>query len=309
MTTFLNKYKACILGMYAFFILLHFVLKDNFFPISILFYAAPLILIIALGFVLAWIYRKNKLSVFGMLALSFVFLFHWFNNYYALAEENLEAQHTSSILFWNVAKKPELQLDIIINEIEKSSTSIITLVETRYLKDKEVQFLNDKFPGYTFKRLEDEMLIGVKGRIDSVYNKYEEGSYKFNYIIASINNIETKILIADVYANPFKNKEKPLSEILSFAEANTVDIIVGDFNTPFESVNFKDYNLQFTSFHHYSNGFTATWPYGIPLLELDQIWLNKKHQPIALKKEQYLKSDHKLLIAEYGLISHCEEVR
>jgi len=301
MKTFLNKYKAYILGMYAFLILLHFVLKDSFFFLSILFYATPLILIIILGFFLAWVYRKNRITLLAMLGLSLFFSFQWFSNYYYFAEKNLKSYKTSTLIFWNVAKKPELQLDILISEIEKSSASIIALVETRHLKNSEVKILNKKFPDYNFKRLEDEMLIGVKGKIDSVYNKYVEDSYKFNYINATINNTKAKILIADVSANIFINKEKPLHEILSFAEANTVDVIVGDFNTPFESVHFKNYRLHYTSLHNFSDGFTATWPFGVPLLELDQIWLNKKYKPIVLKKEQYLESDHKLLIAKYGL--------
>ena len=287
--------------MYAFLILLHFVLKDSFFFLSILFYATPLILIIILGFFLAWVYRKNRITLLAMLGLSLFFSFQWFSNYYYFAEKNLKSYKTSTLIFWNVAKKPELQLDILISEIEKSSASIIALVETRHLKNSEVKILNKKFPDYNFKRLEDEMLIGVKGKIDSVYNKYVEDSYKFNYINATINNTKAKILIADVSANIFINKEKPLHEILSFAEANTVDVIVGDFNTPFESVHFKNYRLHYTSLHNFSDGFTATWPFGVPLLELDQIWLNKKYKPIVLKKEQYLESDHKLLIAKYGL--------
>jgi hypothetical protein len=76
-------------------------------------------------------------------------------------------------------------------------------------------------------------------------------------------------------------------------------MVVGDFNIPFESIHFKDFKNNFISFHSFNNGFTATWPLGIPLLELDHFWVSKKHQPVRLYKKYYKASDHALLISEF----------
>ncbi|MGB6269558.1 MAG: endonuclease/exonuclease/phosphatase family protein, partial [Olleya sp.] len=78
-----------------------------------------------------------------------------------------------------------------------------------------------------------------------------------------------------------------------------IDVVVGDFNTPYNSVHFDSYKNNLKSFHQFSRGTTATWAYGFPLLELDHIWLNQKLTPIQLKKFQYKISDHQLLIAKY----------
>jgi len=298
---FIKKHKAYILGLYAFLLLVHFVLKDNIFPISTIFYAAPLILIIPFGLLVLWLYRKVKpillLSIFIMPLL----IYNWLDNNYFITITKTPLNNNQTILFWNVAKKQELQIKIITNKIETFDPNIIALVETKNLKDSEVDTLQNKFKNYQFKKVDGEMLIGIKGSINHVYYKYVEDSHKYNYIEITLDNIKRKLLIADISASPFINKEKPLTAILEFSEAQNIDFLIGDFNTPYESVHFKNYHKNFNSFHTYGNGFTATWPYGIPLLELDQIWLNKKHQPVILIKEQYSKSDHKLLVAEYDL--------
>jgi len=296
----INK-KAYSLALYAFLLFIHFIIKDYIFPISILFYATPLILIIGYGLFTTLLYLKNKMISAILLIVSCMLIISWLNNYYVFTKNQTESKHQYAILFWNVAKKKELQTDIIINEVKSSSVNIISLVETRFLKPSEINTLKNKLPKYTFLKLKNEMCIGVKGKIDSIHNRYIEDKYMFNYVIANIDNKESKILIADVSASPFFNKKESLKAILDFAIENNVDFIVGDFNTPYESIHFKNYHKAYNSLHDYGHGFTATWPFGVPLLELDQVWLNKKYNPVQLKKEQYSKSDHKLLIAKYNL--------
>lgn len=145
------------------------------------------------------------------------------------------------------------------------------------------------------------MIVGVKGNIESISYQYKEKRYKSNYVTAVVNSKRIKLLIADVYASPFINKSEALKAIINFSETQEVDFIIGDFNTPHESIHFNKYKENYKSFRNYSEGFTATWPYGIPLLELDQIWINKVVHGSRLNKFNYSFSDHQLLIAEYIL--------
>lgn len=297
---FIKKHKAYILGIYAFLILVHFVIKDYIFPISIIFYAFPLIIIIILGLFTIYFYRRKKVFFFFLIGISLVLSYHWFSKYYVFPKSKTLPKKNNAILFWNAAKNPErFPIGIISNKTEKHDINILTFVEAENVIEKDIITLKEEFQDYSFKKLQGNMLIGVKGKIDSIFYKSEKKNYKINLIKSTIGNITSKVLIVDVYASPFFNKENTLKEILNFSIENNVDIIVGDFNTPFESIHFRGYENNYRSFHNYCNGLTATWPYGIPLLELDQIWINKTIRPIQLNKFQYLFSDHKLLIAEY----------
>lgn len=224
----------------------------------------------------------------------------WINNYHLVTIDENSPNNINSILFWNVAKKHDLPTDVIVDRVKAFSTDMITLVEASYAKDEEIIDLNENLYGYHFKKLEGDMLFGTKGTIDSVFYEYEEHRYKFNHVETTIDKRKTSILIVDVYASPLVNKEASLKKILHYAQEKNIDIIVGDFNTPHESFHFKSYATNYTSFHDYGNGFTATWPHHFPLLELDQIWVKPHLSPYRLNKFLYSQSDHKLLIAQYS---------
>ncbi|WP_452597628.1 hypothetical protein [Pontimicrobium sp. MEBiC01747] len=294
----LKQYKAYSLGLYAFLIFIHFVLKDRLFPISIIFYATPLILIILLGYLIALFYRKQKTIVYPIIIFQFVLSFYWFNNYY-FTQTKKPLSQTNSVLFWNVAKRKQFPIHPIITHTKNNSCSIITLVEALHVNEQDLESLNTNLPNYSIKKLRGDMLLGVKGTIDSISYKYVDKQYKFNHIKTSINNVPTSVLIVDIYASPFINKKQPLIEVLDYANTHNIDIIVGDFNTPYESVHFTNYTKWYSSFHNYNNGFSATWPYSLPLLELDQIWVSQPLRPDILNSYKYAVSDHKLLIAEY----------
>ena len=296
---FLRKHKAYIVTIYAFLLFINLVLKDRFYPISILFYACPLILIIGFGIFSSILYLKKKIIAFSLLSLQIILTVYWFNNYYAFAEEMPETKNTSSILLWNVAKKDLIPIDILVETIRKENITNLALVEAEHITDKDFKNLNKQLPKFHFKKLKGNMLFGSINRIKTVRYTSEDRSHKFNLIQTYNNNNVENILIVDIYANPFLNRKLPLETTFQYIKNTKTDIIVGDFNTPFESVHFKQYKEKFQSFHVLSNGATATWAFGLPLMELDHIWISSKYIPIHLKKKNFLVSDHQLLIASY----------
>ncbi len=288
--------------MYAFLILLHFALKDYIFPFNVLFYATPLILIILFGVFTTIIFSKNKKVFYSLTIVLGLLIFNWFSNYYNLPKTRTNNAKDSAVLFWNIAKNTKgFPLNIISKKVEESPVNILTFVETDSISNTEFETLKKELKMYSFKKLKGNMIIGIKGEIKSVIYQTKEKSYKYNNVTAVVNNNIIKILIADVYANPFNNKTKALKTIINYSEENKIDFIIGDFNTPYESIHFNTYKKNFTSFREYSEGFTATWPFGIPLLELDQIWFSNTIYGLKLNKYNYNFSDHQLLIAEYIL--------
>ncbi|WP_375239749.1 hypothetical protein [Aurantibacter sp.] len=290
---FLQKYKAYLLVVYAFLILLHFIIKDNYYPLSILFYASPLILIISYGWFTSYAYYKTKLLPLIVICQIIITTLWFVNNYYINNIRYHESNAT--VFFWNLAKKKTFPLKTVTSRIESKTPELLAFVE-----DKSINNFNSKpLKNYSYKKLADNMSILYLGELLDIQFYYKEENYKFNVVKIKYKNNITSYLIADVWASPFVDKKEALTTISDYATNNNIDIILGDFNTPYESIHFKKFYREFNSFHSKNNGLTATWYYGFPLLELDQIWLNKKHQPLLLEKSQHLNSDHKLLIATY----------
>ncbi|WP_143273685.1 endonuclease/exonuclease/phosphatase family protein [Aquimarina sp. MAR_2010_214] len=240
--------------------------------------------------------KKIFYSLVGCLLCLFMY---WFTVYYKVQSPLEFSDSSKSILFWNIARKGEPAINIIIKKVKEQKPSFIALVEAEELTDKDVIRFKNTFISYSIQKLQGGMVIAVKGKINDIEYHCKDESFKFNHITVTLANQKKSILIADVNAVPFTYRKSALHTIYEFTIKKDPSFIVGDFNTPYESVHFGNYKNELNSFHSVSKGFTATWPYGIPLFEIDQIWSTKKIKPIFLKKEYHNISDHALLIGVY----------
>ena len=292
-------FKYALLFFYIGLLIIHFFIKDRFHGLSVLFYACPLPLIILFGIyvTLSFLKRKRIFYILGtiLLAISIYFMTHYFGTEF----EKDTSRSTSHVIFWNAAESQPLPTDILIRHINQSNAEIIALVEAFKVSKEDINILKKAFPNYQFEVLQGDMLIAVKGSIDTIVFPPENPYCKYNYIKATIQQKQISIIIADVQADPLLNKEIPLDMIRKACQKYNVDVLVGDFNTPYESIFFEKFKDEYYSFHPYSIGMSSTWPTPVPVIELDQIWVKKPLQPIKLIKYNYLKSDHKLLIGEY----------
>ncbi|MEZ4803652.1 MAG: endonuclease/exonuclease/phosphatase family protein [Gelidibacter sp.] len=286
-----------LLILFLCLLFIHFILKDRYYTFSILYYACPLPLIILFGLLVTLLFFSKKrifyILIVLLVGMNCYFFLHYFG---AAAEEDKIA--TSSILFWNVAENKPLPTDIITEKIDQYHPEIIALVEA-LPSQEDLNVLKKACPDYQFQKLYGTMLVGIKGSIDNVEFKAKTSVYKFNFIKATINGKLFKIMIADVNAVPFFNKKFPLDFIHDFSQKHKVDVLLGDFNTPYESVFFENFKQDYYSFHPYSIGMTSTWPTKFPVIEIDQIWIGNKFQPIKMDKFCYKLSDHKMLLAKY----------
>ncbi|CDF80524.1 endonuclease/exonuclease/phosphatase [Formosa agariphila KMM 3901] len=303
MIQFIFKYKAkaYLLFWYAFLLLIHFVLKDRISPLIFIFYACPLILVIAYGFLVSLSVYKHKVISIVVLCMNILVCIYWYNNFhYNTYDTTLNsAEQTYSIFYWNISRPDKLPLDIIAENIQTYNPEIIAFVEAKDVSEIDLLALKKQYPLYDIKHLEGEMLIAVQGKIDTVtFNKISNGS-KSNLVTATIQDYKVTFLITDLLANPALSKRKDFKNMLSIVDSNPIDFVIGDFNTPYESHFFDSFKPRFESFHNYNNGFTGTWPSKLPLIEIDHMWLHNKWQPILLHKDFNSKSDHGLMVGKF----------
>ncbi|WP_299777422.1 endonuclease/exonuclease/phosphatase family protein [uncultured Formosa sp.] len=301
---FKYKTKAYILFWYAFLLLIHFVIKDRLQPFVFIFNACSLLVIIIYGIVVALFLYKHKALLISILAINCLLGVYWYNNYHYKTDDitvNTASINTKSILFWNISRPKNLPLEDISKKIKAYRPEILAFVEAKNISEDDLSAFKKQHPLYNIQQLEGEMMIAVKGEINTVvYKKISRGS-KNNFVTVTINNTQFKILINDLFANPALSKKAEFESIKSLVKSENIDFIVGDFNTPYESLFFKTFKSNFESFHKYNNGFTATWPSLFPILEIDHIWISKTWQPIILHKEFNNNSDHGLLVGTYQL--------
>lgn len=294
-------FRACVLIAYAFLLLMHFIVKDHFRSLQIVFYAFPLPNIIFVGLSVSAIllFIKPRTYFVSVAFLTLIVTGIWLNNAYFFQKNVDIPEDATSVIFWNAANRRTIHVKILAENIRNLHPDIISLVEAENASEEDIEILTKEFPDYEFQILEADMFVGVKGKINNVTYTNETYSYDINFVEAQLNNKTVLIAITDTFQSPTMDKRKTLGTVLQLVSQRDADIVVGDFNTPYESVHFRNYKVDYTSFHDYGQGFSATWPYKIPLLELDQIYLNKRFDPILLQKTNYNVSDHAMLIGYF----------
>ena len=295
-----KNYKVYLLIGYTFLLLIHFVIKDNFFPLSIVFYVFPLLILIGIAAFLALLFFRIKKYRTVLLIVFISLSVNWIQNYYFSTEINT-SESTSKIFYWNIAKKNRLPIGNILKHVQRHQPDILAFVEATRATLSNLDSLKVELPNYNFIKLKGAMLVASKKKMRFLDFKVKTDAYKVNLLEIKTNTSSFKFIVTDLTAYLHVDKKELLNFVLNYAIENDVDGIIGDFNTPFESVHFNDFNTNYNSFHSYNDGFTTTWPLALPLFEIDHIWLSKKYKPIKLYKAYNDDSDHALLISHFVL--------
>lgn len=285
--------------LYILLLLIHFALKDHFQVLGVVFYALPLPILISMGVCVAILFYGNKTYILSILGLVLGMTIFWLSNYYFFPKSVEIPKSSTAVLFWNAANRSKLPVDILLESIKNTTPDIIGLVEAENATAADIQKLSKALPSYVFQILEGNMLVGVKGSIEKITFISKNNSHDINVVEAQLKTGYVSVAITDTFQDPSMDKEKTLTTVLQLALQNNTDVIIGDFNTPYESVHFRNFETEYESFHDYGQGFSATWPYRIPLLELDQIFVSTSFTPILLKKFHHPVSDHAMLVGYF----------
>lgn len=302
------KFSKKIL-LFGFFVLIvnHFLLKDFFYLSGIVFYAFPLLGIIGIGIFCAIIFSKETLILKALTLVIIILGIYWWYHAFHFAPEISENDNQKTVLFWNIAKQKDRPLNIIANHVKTESPEFICLVEAHYISDSIFNRYQNQLSDYHLVRLKGKMLFGSKTPVTNVYFEGINDDYAFNHLSVGANANKVEILIVDLYGSPLHNKKPPFEIIYNYLNNHHIDFILGDFNTPYESIYFRKFENNYQSFHGLNSGFTYTWPKGLPLYELDQIWISKKHKALKLQKLNYPISDHSLLIGHFAFENGAQD--
>lgn len=104
----------------------------------------------------------------------------------------------------------------------------------------------------------------------------------------------------DLGSSPFYDRGMAFRELAKLIERRNdhAVIVAGDFNTPLDSVHyqhFRDLGLR-EAFQTAGSGYLPTWPLPVPVLSLDQLWMNEHLTPVRCVREWSIRSDHAAVI-------------
>lgn len=262
----------------------HFVIKERTFWSSLFFYALPLPVIIfaviMLSTVLTKKWRRNNLIIASLLLLV------WLGRSFKLHIPDEIKENDLEVVFWNTARRNTFESTF--NESEEIP-DVMVLVEFR---NKNIEELKRRYSKYYFYHSDQEMLIFSKTPlIIERENTSEFSTSVINFKTAGIN-----FYAVDAAGSTDVPREWGLTYINQSIKERNNTIVLGDFNTPFESIYLKQLKNDFNhAFSKKGNGFKETWFYNLPLLCLDYIWVSKDLKILKSEKTFSSKSDHSML--------------
>ena len=263
---------------------IHFVIKEDSYKDSLFFYAFPLLIIISIILFLS-IFLTKKWRRFNLIIAS-ILLIIWLAGSFKIHLPEKINDIDLEIVFWNASRDNDIEKAFKENE---DIPDIMVLVES---KENNIVELQQKYPDYFFYSSHEEIAIFSKTPL-VIESK---SSSKFNTTVINFKTGGINFYAVDVTGS----QDVPRSWELGFVDASIKEkqntIVLGDFNTPFESKYLKPIKQNFNhAFSKKGNGFRETWFWNIPLLSLDHIWVSKDLKILKASKISTFQSDHSMV--------------
>jgi vancomycin resistance protein VanJ len=289
-------------------LVLRLTVRDSVDLLAPIYYATPwpILAILTLPFIFV-VWRKPKM-VLAVIVITHVFAAAWISESWRTSEPE-KGPADFRIVQWNV-NRPVRRLHGTIERIRQFDSDLITISEPMPKERKSTPSRMDELkeewrrqiPEYQSVFADGNLLLLVRGDIASEqHGELGPGSFYSLYDL-KVKGHSLRLLQMDIYAKPTNPRRAPLEALVPLADSlqDQPLIIVGDFNTPRDSV----FLQPLRKYHRHAwetvgTGGADTWPWPLPVLSLDQIWSNQLLKPLRCKNAGNWRSDHLWVEAEF----------
>ncbi len=210
---------------------------------------------------------------------------------------------TVRVLFWNVYRAP-----FGWDSIHEENADVVVLAEfgeSRLPPD----FWRNNFPNHPYKRiLPREVAVVSKHPIHKGEAAHHSSRGLYHRLVLSIDGQDVSLMVCDVPSRPYHRRSESIRRVTEMATEfrNQPSLIVGDMNTPVDSVHFDELRHSYrNAFAVAGRGYHATWPMPLPVLAIDHCWVSRHIEVVACRIKWTVSSDHRPIVADM-LISTAE---
>lgn len=280
--------------------LMHATVCDRYpFPLAAIYYGLPRPLLLLLALIAAITSSRVAVRWFWLCAagLFAAAVWHWDVEQHSPVAFSGETQ---AIAFWNVGRN--LTHDVIaVDHFLKSAPALVGLVETGEFSQEWLNQWRTRQPDYELVVLPNDCLLAVRGKVlEQGDIRLPEGSFA-SWVDVSLGGVVMRVVMVDIAANVWRSRQEPILKLA--AALNSWDdkpiIVMGDFNTPDESVWLSEFQPKFREvFRTAGSGYAPTWPWPCPVLKLDQVWVSREIDVERSWQTGTWRSDHRIVWAK-----------
>tara|TARA_R110002095_G_scaffold114178_1_gene99731 strand:+ start:908 stop:1924 length:1017 start_codon:yes stop_codon:yes gene_type:complete len=276
---------------------------------TLVFYTTPLILLslgATLVFVLAWSTHWYRISLVWFLLSLLTGIWCWNSQFRSnVLHPAAQAQNRPDlrVLFWNIGDRL-WGMDVVLEELKTIDADLIGLVEAGTDSADMKQFWQDSFPDHPFQVVKNGFVflsrIPVSNQNSGTLTemgRFERVDLKWGQEPGG----GIAVCLVDIKSDIFRSRKKALLELATQVSQipDQPILVLGDFNTPSDSDHFRPLRkLLKNTFEIAGDGYMATWPLPLPVLDLDSIWVNDHVTAVDSRNRWTWTSDHRPVVTD-----------
>jgi vancomycin resistance protein VanJ len=281
--------------------IVHLTVGDRFAALAPIAYAAPSPLLLVAALVLAAVHgyqRKRRLAV-ACCALAILAGWQWIGSWGAAPSASVPGP-TCRILFWNAAS-PRHPSRTLIEVIRAEEPELVAVAEAGKWTDAAEADYRRELPDYHPRALPGQILVFSRQPIRVRETRRLPNRTAIHVLSCDTTIGPVRLVLADVGSDPLHDRKPQIREVLELANSEADTVVVGDFNTPYDSVAFDPFRERFThALKDGGSGSIETWPSIAPCLAIDHVWLSPTFVPVSGRKRWTTKSDHAMIVADFA---------
>ena len=292
--------RALALWLAAALLIHALALRDRWPIAAPLYYASPWPVVAGLALLLA-LYSLRRRRRCRALILALIFaasLTTWLRSSYLhpVPESTTPA---CRLVSWNAAR-PSLRLPGRIAYLQSFHADVLAIGESNVYSNDFPREWREGFPTHTLTQRSGMLLITPAPPVSvETGSLNQRGDYVLLRCLVKERTIS--LLMVDFDARPQISRAPAFARLAELVAAHRDEplIVLGDFNTPRESVFFDPLRADFRdAFESAGHGFAETWPVPCPVLSLDRIWLGTRWRAVHCELGWSVQSDHRATLVD-----------
>ena len=279
-------------------LLLHLTVRDRFDGLSIVFYATPWALQALAGVVCAihWRRQRRASRAFVVVAIFCASVWAWTSFRFA-PKDNGRAEFR--VAYWNVAR-PGWRIGGILDRVKSWQADLLGFGESKAGGPLQAKWNQQLAPKVITELHREMMLVAAEpAELLEAGSLNKAGEYELRRV--TLGGRRVLVLAVDFDGDCRQSRRPPFERLYQIVKAHAEEplIVLGDFNTPIDSIYFERLReLLHDAFETAGSGYAATWPMVAPVLSLDHIWLSRHFRVVRCEHRTSLYSDHRAVVVD-----------
>ncbi len=295
------------LGVAAAAVLVRLTLRDRVPGVSTFFYATPLAVVTGLCLLagLAFFMQRRRVHGRAALALGLLALLWWACASLRWTEATPAAPGAVRMLFWN-AFRGKAGWEMAARRIPFADLDLVALVEAGKPTSERLRFWASHASGMVVRGFPNHTWLMARGPIEKIVVAPRYRSWRIHVARVALSQGAVTVVIVDLPSALWRSRKpafQALYRVLDALPSLERVMVVGDFNTPRESVFMEPIRRQFShAFETAGRGLIDTWPVLLPCLSIDHVWLGPGLEARRCEHRSTLASDHRQVYVEFGIV-------